>query len=66
MQNFKTVQKKSEYRIVVDRTAQTATVYHNDEAVKTFPVCTGTTGKHETDLGTFYIYLKYQIQDMTA
>lgn len=66
VQNFKTVQKKSEYRIVVDRTAQTATVYHNDEAVKTFPVCTGTTGKHETDLGTFYIYLKYQIQDMTG
>ena len=66
MQNFKTVQKKSEYRIVVDRTAQTATVYHNDEAVKTFPVCTGTTGKHETDLGNFYIYLKYQIQDMTG
>ena len=27
VQNFKTVQKKSEYRIVVDRTAQTATVY---------------------------------------
>ena len=29
-------------------------------------MCTGTTGKHETDLGTFYIYLKYQIQDMTG
>ena len=43
VQNFKTVQKKSEYRIVVDRTAQTATVYHNDEAVKTFP---GVHGHH--------------------
>ena len=66
VENFKTVQKKSEYRIVVDRSAQTATVYHNNQAVKTFPVCTGTTGKHETDLGTFTIYLKYKVQDMTG
>ena len=63
---FDTVQKKSEYRIVVDRASQTATVYQNDQAVRTFPVCTGTAGKHETDLGTYYIYLKYNVQDMTG
>lgn len=60
------MQKKSEYRIVVDRASQTATVYQNDQAVRTFPVCTGTAGKHETDLGTYYIYLKYNVQDMTG
>lgn len=66
VQNFKTVQKKSEYRVVVDRSAQTATVYRNGEAVKTFPVCTGTPGNHQTDLGIYFVYLKYQIQDMTG
>ena len=63
---FDTVQKKSEYRIVVARASQTATVYRNGQAVKTFLVCTGTAGKHETDLGTYYIYLKYSVQDMTG
>lgn len=66
VQNFKTVQKKSEYRVVVDRAAQTATVYRNGEAVKTFPVCTGTPGNHQTDLGVYSVYLKYQIQNMTG
>ncbi len=66
VENFQTVQKKAEYRIVVDRSSQTATVYHNEEQVKTFNVCTGTTNKHETDPGTSFIYLKYSVQDMTG
>ena len=52
-------------RIVVDKSSQTATVYNNDQLVRTFPVCTGTPGAFgETDNGTFYIYLKYAVQDM--
>lgn len=54
-------------RIVVDKSSQTATVYNNDAAVRTFNVCTGTPGSFgETDGGTFYIYLKYSVQDMTG
>ncbi|NMM96661.1 ErfK/YbiS/YcfS/YnhG superfamily protein [Bifidobacterium sp. DSM 109960] len=65
VKKFDIKQKKSEWRIVVDRSNQTATVYQNDQAVKTFPVCTGT-NKHVTDLGTYTIYLRYAIQDMTG
>lgn len=63
VKKFDIKQKKSEWRIVVDRSNQTATVYQNDQAVKTFPVCTGT-NKHVTDPGTYTIYLRYAIQDM--
>lgn len=61
---YDTKQVKPEYRIVVDKTSQTATVYHNDTPVKTFLVCTGRSGNHETDSGTFFVYLKYASQDM--
>ncbi|RBP97498.1 L,D-transpeptidase [Bifidobacterium aemilianum] len=57
-------QKKSEWRIVVDKSNQTATVYQNGNVVKSFPVCTGMAGSYESDTGTFAIYLKYAIQDM--
>lgn len=57
-------QQKSDTRIVVDKTKQTASVYKNDQLVKTFNVCTGGPGKDETDNGTFFIYLTYQTQDM--
>ena len=65
VKKFDVKQKKSEWRIVVDKSSQTATVYQNDQAVKTFPVCTGS-NKHETDSGTFAIYLRYSVQDMTG
>lgn len=51
-------------RIVVDKSTQTASVYKDDELVKTFPVCTGRTGLGESHSGTFFIYLHYDIQDM--
>lgn len=66
VQQFDVVQKKSEYRIVVDLSSQTATVYKGNDQVKQFLVCTGTPGKHSTDPGTYYIYLKYNVQDMTG
>lgn len=59
-------QVKSEMRIVVDKTTQTASVYKNDQLVKTFLVCTGRDGGNESDTGTFAIYLKYASQDMTG
>ena len=62
---FETKQEKATMRIVVDKSSQTATVYNNNQLVRTFPVCTGTPGAFgETDNGTFYIYLKYAVQDM--
>lgn len=62
---FETKQEKATMRIVVDKSSQTATVYNNNQLVRTFPVCTGTPGAFgETDNGTFYIYLKYASQDM--
>ena len=66
VQQFDVVQKKSEYRIVVDLSSQTATVYKGNDQVKQFLVCTGTPGKHSTNPGTYYIYLKYNVQDMTG
>ena len=51
-------------RIVVDKSSQTATVYKNDEVVKTFPVCTGQTNLTESDSGTFHIYLRYDVKTM--
>lgn len=62
---FDVKQKKSEWRIVVDKSTQLATVYQNGNAVKTFNICTGT-NNHQTTNGTWYIYLKYRIQDMTG
>ena len=59
-----TEQQKVTWKIVVDRSKQTATVYNNDQVVQTFNVCTGKTGKHETTPGNYFIYLKYQVQDM--
>lgn len=60
-----TVEKKLvEMRIVVDKSTQTASVYRNDELVKTFPVCTGRTGADDSTPGTFFIYLRYASQDM--
>ena len=60
-----TVEKKLvEMRIVVDKTTQTASVYRNDELVKTFPVCTGKRGADDSASGTFFIYLRYASQDM--
>lgn len=60
-----TVEKKLvEMRIVVDKSTQTASVYKNDELVKTFPVCTGKTGADDSTPGTFFIYLRYASQDM--
>ena len=61
---FDTEQQKITWKIVVDRSKQTATVYNNDQVVQTFNVCTGKTGKHETTPGNYFIYLKYQVQDM--
>lgn len=60
-----TVEKKLvEMRIVVDKTTQTASVYKNDELVKTFPVCTGKRGADDSASGTFFIYLRYASQDI--
>ena len=61
---FDNEQQKVTWKIVVDRSKQTATVYNNDQVVQTFNVCTGKTGKHETTPGNYFIYLKYQVQDM--
>lgn len=61
---FTVEQKIVEMRIVVDKTTQTATVYKNDEVVKTFPVCTGKLGDDDSTPGTFFIYLRYASQDM--
>lgn len=61
---FDTEQQTVTWKIVVDRSKQTATVYNNDQVVQTFNVCTGKTGKHETTPGNYFIYLKYQVQDM--
>lgn len=63
---FATTQEKVTTRIVVDRTTQTATVYKDGQAVRTFNVCTGLTGRHETTPGTYPIYLRYDVQDMTG
>lgn len=57
-------QVTSQYRVVVDKSKQIAEVYQNDQLIKTFLVCTGRGGGRETDSGTFFIYLNYQIQDM--
>lgn len=59
-----TQQKKSEYRIVVDKSAQMVYVYKGDQQIKSFQTCTGKAGGDETDNGNFFIYLKYQTQDM--
>ncbi|WEV64347.1 L,D-transpeptidase [Bifidobacterium sp. ESL0732] len=61
---FDVKQTKSEMRIVVDRSTQTATVYKNDQVVKTFLVCTGKPGGDETTLGNYVIYLRYAVQTM--
>ncbi|WEV67751.1 L,D-transpeptidase [Bifidobacterium sp. ESL0769] len=61
---FDVKQTKSEMRIVVDRAAQTATVYKNDQEVKSFLVCTGKSGGDETHLGNYVIYLRYAVQTM--
>ncbi|KAE8127047.1 MULTISPECIES: L,D-transpeptidase [Bifidobacterium] len=61
---YDTKQVKPEYRIVVDKSSQTATVYRGDTPVKTFLVCTGRSGNHETDSGNFFIDLRYASQDM--
>lgn len=63
VKKFEVKQKKSEWRIVVDKSNQTATVYQNEQAVKTFPVCTGS-NKHETPNGSFTIWLRYDVQTM--
>lgn len=61
---FSVERKLVEMRIVVDKSSQTATVYKNDEVVKTFPVCTGQTNLTESDSGTFHIYLRYDVKTM--
>lgn len=62
---YDTEQTEVTMRIVVDKSSQTATVYENDEVVRTFDVCTGKpTSFMETDSGTFYLYLKYSVQTM--
>lgn len=61
---FATKQKLVEMRIVVDKTTQTASVYKNDELVKTFPICSGRKGMYDSTNGTFFIYLRYSTQDM--
>ncbi|MDF7640347.1 L,D-transpeptidase [Bifidobacterium sp. ESL0784] len=60
---FDVKQTKSEMRIVVDRSTQTATVYKNDQQVQSFPVCTGKPG-HETSLGNYVINVRYTVQTM--
>ncbi|MBT1180867.1 L,D-transpeptidase [Bifidobacterium sp. CP2] len=60
---FDTKQKVSEWRLVVDKSAQNVTVYQNGNVVKTFNVCTGKAST-QTDNGTFYVYLKYKTQTM--
>lgn len=66
VKKFEVKQKQSEWRIVVDKSSQTAVVYHNGQQVKSFLVCTGGPGGNETDNGNWYIYLKYRVQDMTG
>ena len=61
---FATKQAVTHYRIVVDRSTQVATVYYDDQVVKTFLVCTGRTGDRESDLGTFVINVRYSVQTM--
>lgn len=63
VKKFEVKQKKNEWRIVVDKSNQTATVYQNEQAVKTFTVCTGS-NKHETPNGNFTIWLRYDVQTM--
>ncbi|WEV52715.1 L,D-transpeptidase [Bifidobacterium sp. ESL0798] len=60
---FDVKQTKSEMRIVVDRSTQTATIYKDDQQVQSFPVCTGKPG-HETSLGNYVINVRYTVQTM--
>ncbi|KFI96167.1 L,D-transpeptidase [Bifidobacterium stellenboschense] len=64
VKKFDVKQKQSEWRVVIDKSSQTAVVYHNGQQVKSFLVCTGGPGGNETDSGNWYIYLKYRVQDM--
>lgn len=65
VKKFDVKQKKSEWRAVVDKSTQTATFYKNGEFVRSFNVCTGD-DNHQTDNGTWYVWLKYRTQDMTG
>lgn len=51
-------------RVVVNKTDQTISVYKDDQLLKTFPVCSGSNGYYETPNGTYFIYLRYRVQDM--
>lgn len=62
---FDVKKTQADTRIVVDRAKQTATVYDkNNNVLKVFNVCTGRPGSDETNLGTYFIYLRYDTQDM--
>ena len=60
---FAVKQTVSHMRVVVDRSTQTATVYQDDQPIKTFNVCTGKPST-QSDLGTFVIYLRYNSTTM--
>lgn len=60
---FDVKQTKPQMRLVVDKSAQTVTVYKDDQQVQTFPVCTGRAG-HETTPGTYVINVRYDVQTM--
>lgn len=53
-------------RIVVNKSQQLVYVYRDSVLLKVFEVCTGATGVYPTNNGTFQIYLRRAIQDMTG
>ena len=59
------IEKKTvDMRVVVNKSNQTISVYKDDQLLKTFPVCSGSNGYYETPNGTYFIYLRYRVQDM--
>jgi hypothetical protein len=51
--------------VEVNLSTQTATAYKGTTLVKSFPICSGLTRDgNESDLGTFFINVRYQIQTM--
>ena len=50
--------------ITIDLSAQTAYAYRGTTLIKTFPLATGKAGSKATDVGTYYVDVKYDTQTM--
>lgn len=50
--------------ITIDLSAQTAYAYKGTTLIKTFPLATGEAGSDATDVGTYYVNVKYTSQTM--